>query len=222
MSVGAKRARKSKPTANHPARRSTCFARPTSYCGSVSLNALGGRPPARVFSQVVVGEVCGIQRPGAGGQFVHSGPDSSGQAAGDQRRSLAASARTAGRAGLLASLRQVVGGYFAYHAVPTNGTALSEFRGFVLWHWLRALRRRGQRDKTTWAAINRLADRWIPRSRISHRWPSQRFAIKHPRWEPYAGVALVRFCAGGARSNARPRSRFFGQAKFLVREETRD
>jgi hypothetical protein len=26
-------------------------------------------------------------------------------------------------------LRQVVGGYFAYHAVPTNGTALSEFRG---------------------------------------------------------------------------------------------
>jgi group II intron reverse transcriptase/maturase len=52
-------------------------------------------------------------------------------------------------------LRQVVGGYFAYHAVPTNGTALSEFRGIVLWHWLRALRRRGQRGKTTWAAINR-------------------------------------------------------------------
>jgi RNA-directed DNA polymerase len=43
-------------------------------------------------------------------------------------------------------LRQVVGGYFAYHALPTNGTALSEFRGIVLWHRLRALRRRGQRD----------------------------------------------------------------------------
>jgi len=95
-------------------------------------------------------------------------------------------------------LRQVVGGYFAYHAVPTNSTALSEFRGIVLWHWLRALRRRGQRDKTTWAAINRLADRWIPRNRILHQWPSQRFAVKHPRWEPYAGVPLVRFCAGGA------------------------
>jgi RNA-directed DNA polymerase len=95
-------------------------------------------------------------------------------------------------------LRQVVGGYFAYHAVPTNGTALSEFRGIVLWHWLRALHRRGQRDKTTWAAINRQADRWIPRNRILHRWPRQRFAVKHPRWEPYAGVPLVRFCAGGA------------------------
>jgi RNA-directed DNA polymerase len=95
-------------------------------------------------------------------------------------------------------LRQVVGGYFAYHAVPTNSTALSEFRGIVLWHWLRALRRRGQRDKTNWASINRLAHRWIPIPRILHPWPRQRFAVKHPRWEPYAGMLHVRFCAGGA------------------------
>jgi RNA-directed DNA polymerase len=95
-------------------------------------------------------------------------------------------------------LRQVVRGYFAYHAVPTNSTALGEFRGIVLWHWLRALRRRGQRDKTTWAFINRLAARWIPTPRILHPWPSERFAVKHPRWEPYAGVPHVRFCAGGA------------------------
>ena len=26
----------------------------------------------------------------------------------------------------------------------------------------------------------------------------QRFAAKHPRWEPYAGNPHVRFCAGGA------------------------
>ena len=25
------------------------------------------------------------------------------------------------------------------------------------------------------------------------------FAVRHPRWEPYAGKPLVRFCAGGAR-----------------------
>jgi RNA-directed DNA polymerase len=95
-------------------------------------------------------------------------------------------------------LRQVVSGYFACHAVPTNSTALSEFRGIILWHWLRALRRRGQRDKTSWASINRLADRWIPRPRILHPWPRARFAVKHPRWEPYAGNLHVRFCAGGA------------------------
>jgi group II intron reverse transcriptase/maturase len=95
-------------------------------------------------------------------------------------------------------LRRVVGGYFAYHAVPTNSPALNEFRGIVAWTWLRALRRRGQRDKSTWLSINRLADRWLPRPRILHPWPSQRFAVKHPRWEPYAGVPHVRFCAGGA------------------------
>jgi len=95
-------------------------------------------------------------------------------------------------------LRHVVAGYFAYHAVPTNGTALGEFRRVVAWHWLRALRRRGQRDKTTWASINRLLQRWVPPIRILHPWPSVRFAVKHPRWEPYAGVPPVRFCAGGA------------------------
>ena len=94
-------------------------------------------------------------------------------------------------------LRQVVGGYFAYHAVPTNSYAVGEFRGIVCWHWLRALRRRGQRDKTTWAAINRLAERWIPKSRILHPWPSVRFAVKHPRWEPDALMGHVRICAGG-------------------------
>ena len=78
-------------------------------------------------------------------------------------------------------LRQVVRGYFAYHAVPTNSAALSEFRRVVAWHWLRALRRRGQRDKSTWASINRLLDRWVPRPRILHPWPNARFAVRHPR-----------------------------------------
>ena len=27
---------------------------------------------------------------------------------------------------------------------------------------------------------------------------AQRFRVKHPRWEPYAGMPHVRFCAGGA------------------------
>jgi len=28
---------------------------------------------------------------------------------------------------------------------------------------------------------------------------NRRFAVTHPRWEPYAGKPHVRFCAGGAR-----------------------
>jgi RNA-directed DNA polymerase len=94
-------------------------------------------------------------------------------------------------------LGAVVRGFFAYHAVPTNTRALSSFRYHVLDLWRRALRRRSQRDRTTWKRMGKLADRWLPIPRISHPWPSQRFRVKHPRWEPYAGKPHVRFCAGG-------------------------
>ena len=94
-------------------------------------------------------------------------------------------------------LRGVVSGWFNYHAVPTNTRSLRTFRDCVVRLWLRALRRRGQRDKTTWERMKRLADDYLPKPRILHPWPEQRFAVKHPRWEPYAGMPHVRFCAGG-------------------------
>ena len=95
-------------------------------------------------------------------------------------------------------LRRVVTGWFAYHAVPVNSPSLRLFRDGVIWHWRRALRRRGQRDQTSWKAITALANRWLPRPRILHPWPDRRFAVTHPRWEPYALIGPVRFCAGGA------------------------
>jgi group II intron reverse transcriptase/maturase len=95
-------------------------------------------------------------------------------------------------------LRQVVTGYFNYHAVPTNSPTLSTFRYFVTELWKRTLRRRSQKDAMTWARIAKLADDWLPKPRILHPWPQQRFAVTHPRWEPYAGIPPVRFCAGGA------------------------
>jgi hypothetical protein len=94
-------------------------------------------------------------------------------------------------------LRQVVTGWFNYHAVPTNSAALAAFRHHVTVLWLRTLRRRGQRNRTTWARIAALVHRWLPRPRILHPWPSQRFAVIHPRWEPDARMGHVRFCAGG-------------------------
>lgn len=95
-------------------------------------------------------------------------------------------------------LRQVVMGFFAYHAIPTNADALAAFRDHVIRIWRRLLRRRSQKDRTTWERIKALAERWLPVPRITHPWPSDRFAVKHPRWEPYAGNPHVRFCAGGA------------------------
>ena len=96
-------------------------------------------------------------------------------------------------------LGQVVGGFFGYHAVPTNSRALSAFLYHVKDLWRRALRRRSQKDRITWPRIDRLADAFLPKPSIRHPWPSIRFAARHPRWEPYASIGPVRFCAGGVR-----------------------
>jgi group II intron reverse transcriptase/maturase len=94
-------------------------------------------------------------------------------------------------------LKQVVTGFFAYHAVPTNSRATEAFRYHVADLWRRSLRRRSQKDRTTWERATKITDAWLPKPRVLHPWPKQRFAVKHPRWEPYAGKPHVRFCAGG-------------------------
>jgi RNA-directed DNA polymerase len=96
-------------------------------------------------------------------------------------------------------LGRVVRGYFNYHAVPTNARALNVFLHHVTDLWRRTLRRRSQKDRITWARMTQLVDAWLPKPIILHPWPSDRFAVTHPRWEPYAGKPHVRFCAGGAR-----------------------
>jgi RNA-directed DNA polymerase len=91
-------------------------------------------------------------------------------------------------------LRRVVRGYFNYHAVPTNGRTLEVFRHHVTDLWRRALRRRSQKDRMTWARMTQLTDAWLPKPIILHPWPSNRFAVTYPRWEPYAGKPHVRLC----------------------------
>jgi group II intron reverse transcriptase/maturase len=95
-------------------------------------------------------------------------------------------------------LKQVITGYFNYHAVPTNEQALGSFRFRIVDLWQRTLRRRSQKDRTTWQRIRQIANDFLPKPRILHPWPQQRFAVNHPRWEPYALIGPVRFCAGGA------------------------
>ncbi len=78
-------------------------------------------------------------------------------------------------------LRQVVTGFFNYHAVPTNSRALAAFRHHVVTLWRRTLQRRSQKDDLTWNRIAHLAEEWLPKPRILHPWPNVRFAVKHPR-----------------------------------------
>ena len=78
-------------------------------------------------------------------------------------------------------LRQVVGGFFAYHAVPTNFATLGTFNRRVMELWKRSLQRRSQRADLTWERMQRLADDWLPKPKILHPWPGVRFAVRHSR-----------------------------------------
>jgi hypothetical protein len=41
-----------------------------------------------------------------------------------------------------------------------------------------ALAPRSTRDRTNWARMHRLDERWIPKPRIVHPWPGQRFDVR--------------------------------------------
>jgi hypothetical protein len=90
-------------------------------------------------------------------------------------------------------LAQVVKGYFGYHAVPTNGAALSAFRYHVVVLWHRQLCRRSQRARLTWERMTKLVADYLPKARILHPWPSVRFAV---RLIFYVRRAKARFPSG--------------------------
>ena len=75
-------------------------------------------------------------------------------------------------------LARVLQGHFNYYAVPDNIRALYAFRYRVVWHWLRALRRRSQRARLTWERMSRYVQRCLPTARIQHPWPDARFDAK--------------------------------------------
>jgi RNA-directed DNA polymerase len=79
-------------------------------------------------------------------------------------------------------LQLVVRGWFNYHAVPSNFRRLSQFRQQVARLWLQSLRRRSQKGRSwTWKRFDRLIERWLPRPKILHPYPSQRLIVPDPR-----------------------------------------
>jgi RNA-directed DNA polymerase len=78
-------------------------------------------------------------------------------------------------------LKQVITGFFNYHAVPTNWAALGAFRAEITERWRRTLSRRSQKGDLNWTRMVKMADDWLPKPRIIHPWPNQRFAVRHPR-----------------------------------------
>jgi group II intron reverse transcriptase/maturase len=72
-------------------------------------------------------------------------------------------------------LRSVVQGWLQYHAVPGNSHRIRRFVDEVTRLWLQAIRRRSQRSRWTWERMQRLRHKHLPRPRIIHPYPNQRF-----------------------------------------------
>jgi RNA-directed DNA polymerase len=71
-------------------------------------------------------------------------------------------------------LGRVLEGHYQYYAVPFNYPKLSAFRHHVKCTWKRALERRSQKGKATWARMDYLSKRYLPQPRILHPFPLQR------------------------------------------------
>ena len=75
-------------------------------------------------------------------------------------------------------LASVLRGHLAYYAVPGNIHAVDAFRYQLIRRWFKALRRRSQRHRLNWERMVRLAQRWLPPSKILHPYPEARFAAR--------------------------------------------
>jgi RNA-directed DNA polymerase len=77
-------------------------------------------------------------------------------------------------------LRQVVGGYFQYHAIPGNWARMKAFRNDVLRLWFQSLRRRSQRSRLSWANFRERFGALLPPIQILQPYPAVRFDARYP------------------------------------------
>jgi RNA-directed DNA polymerase len=75
-------------------------------------------------------------------------------------------------------LRSVVQGHINYYGVPLNTAALYSFVFHVIRRWRRALQRRSQKGRMTTARMRPLIERWLPRVRVVHPYPSVRLGLR--------------------------------------------
>jgi RNA-directed DNA polymerase len=78
-------------------------------------------------------------------------------------------------------LGSVTRGFYQYHGVPGNYTSLERFRHRLRQYWQQVLKRRSQTGKVGADRMTRLVDYWLPKPRIMHPYPKDRFDATHPR-----------------------------------------
>lgn len=79
-------------------------------------------------------------------------------------------------------LAKVLQGHYGYFAVPTNLWSVRAVRHHLKVRWYLSLQRRSQRGRRmTWRRMNAVVARWLPKPRVMHPWPEQRFLVTHRR-----------------------------------------
>ncbi len=77
-------------------------------------------------------------------------------------------------------LRSVLQGSYNYFAVPGNWSSLARLRWEVAKAWYAALRRRSQKAKRLdWKKMKKVVDTWLPKPKIIHPYPEQRWNRRH-------------------------------------------
>jgi hypothetical protein len=76
-------------------------------------------------------------------------------------------------------IKAVLSGYYNYYAVHDNLPGLVSFRYHVGKMWFKALRRRSQKSKLTWAIFNKDMNPNMPIPKVRHPYPNVRFDAKH-------------------------------------------
>ena len=72
-------------------------------------------------------------------------------------------------------LNSVLRGRYAYHAIHGNLRALECLCWEVAQRWYRSLRRRSYKRRLTWSKMSLHANRWLPRPKVVHPYPEERF-----------------------------------------------
>lgn len=75
-------------------------------------------------------------------------------------------------------LQSVLKGYNRYFNVPTNLRTLKTLRKEVSKAWLFMLRRRSQKDHTTWETFVPVIDCWLPQPQPCRSWPEDRMQVR--------------------------------------------
>ena len=73
-------------------------------------------------------------------------------------------------------LGRVINGWLNYYAVPGSSRELAAFVLEVKRLFMRALRRRSQKDRTEWARLGLITLAW-PKPTVRHPWPSRRLTV---------------------------------------------